>query len=392
MKKSVILSILINIILISCTQNRNSRDEIIQNTTSYNYELVGNEKTLSYLIDDETKYRFSALFVYTDKSGREYLTFYNTFFQILFYDLNTRDFLFKIQLEQEGPNGIVAPGGFYIEDFDNIFVTSSTTPFLYKIDSTGVLLQKIKYGFTESGYFIIQQRSITFDYNPLVFINSRLYLSQHPWQGSAVSKTPLCVVIDTVNQINYELPCMFPRLINDNELFTLSSESTIFSRIFNGKEFVYSFFYDENIHVIDIDHTKVRKYKIKSKYISSITMEKRPENRNEYNKQVYGDAAYGNLIYDQYRNIYYRFANPKVELDNGPDYAELVVHGRKKFSIMILDENFNIIGETLFPEWIYSPTVLFVHRDGLYISNNHPMNPAFNEDILSFQCFEVKKI
>ena len=74
------------------------KDGLMQNATSYNYELVGTEKILSYVLDNETKYSFSALFPYTDKSGREYLTFLNSaFFQVLFYDLNSEDFLFKIQ-------------------------------------------------------------------------------------------------------------------------------------------------------------------------------------------------------------------------------------------------------------------------------------------------------
>ena len=66
--------------------------------------------------------------------------------------------------------------------------------------------------------------------------------------------------------------------------------------------------------------------------------------------------------------------------------------GNGKILSYELDDNFNVIGETLFPEWEYCPTVLFVHRDGLYICNNHPMNPSFNEDILSFECFEVRKV
>jgi hypothetical protein len=152
------------------------------------------------------------------------------------------------------------------------------------------------------------------------------------------------------------------------------------------------FFYDENILVATIDHKEVRKYNIKSKYINNLTIEDmRIDDRYAYAKYNYGAQCYGNLIHDPYRNLYYRFAYPKVELEDGPDYVGLTALGRKKFSIIILDKDFNVIGETMFPEWVYCPTVLFVHRDGLYICNNHPMNPAFNENILSFQCFEVKK-
>jgi hypothetical protein len=202
--------------------------------------LVGTGKVLSYEVDDETKYSFSNLFTYTDKSGTAYLVFLNSFFQILFYDLNSGDFLFKIQLAREGPNGIPGPGGFHIVDFNNIFVTCSMTPFLYKVDTTGTLMQKIRYGKTDSGYEIIPQSSSSFYYNPLVFIDSKLYLTQRPWTGNSSLTTPLCVVVDTVNQTQYELAYPFPLSIRENEPIT--GVAVGFSRIFNGNEFVYSFF------------------------------------------------------------------------------------------------------------------------------------------------------
>ena len=393
MKKKWINSVIIGIILLSCSKNRTAQDGIIPNTTSYNYELVGSSKILSYELDDYTKYSFSALFTYTDKTGKEYLTFLNqAFFEILVYDLNNEDFLFKIKLEREGPNGIPAPGGYYIEDFNNIYVTCSMTSFLYKINSTGVLTQKIRYGITDSGYEIIPHTSYSFFYAPLVFIDSKLYLPQKPTRRRPISTTPLCVVIDTINQLSYELPCAFPSLIKDDEYPNFSGPVIGFSRVFNGKEFVYSFFYDENIHVATVDHSKIQKYNIKSKYINKLNIEKSKINdMYEGAKFNYGCQCYGNLIHDPYRKVYYRFAYPKVELDNGPDYISLTSLGRKKFSIIILDENFNVIGETQFPEWVYCPTVIFVHRDGLFINNNHPMNPSFNENILSFQCFELRK-
>ncbi|GHT70444.1 hypothetical protein AGMMS50239_38830 [Bacteroidia bacterium] len=125
--------------------------------------------------------------------------------------------------------------------------------------------------------------------------------------------------------------------------------------------------------------------------IDKVKIEKKLDDMFAGAKEDYGTPCYGNMIYDKYRNIYYRLAYPKVELEDGVDYISLTSQGRKKFSIIILDEKFNIIGETLFPEYTYNSTVLFVHQDGLYICNNHPKNPEFNEDILSFQCFELTK-
>ena len=93
MKKKWIIIAISSILLLSCNLNKTNQDRLVGNTTLYNYELISNGKILSYDLDDYTKYSFSALFTYTDGSGKEYLTFQNTaFFEILFYDLNNTNF------------------------------------------------------------------------------------------------------------------------------------------------------------------------------------------------------------------------------------------------------------------------------------------------------------
>jgi hypothetical protein len=56
-----------------------------------------------------------------------------------------------------------------------------------------------------------------------------------------------------------------------------------------------------------------------------------------------------------------------------------------------LDKDFNIIGETLFPDYTYKSVLTFIAEDGLYICDSHVKNPEFDENKLSFQCFELVK-
>ena len=97
------------------------------------------------------------------------------------------------------------------------------------------------------------------------------------------------------------------------------------------------------------------------------------------------------MLYDKYRNVYYWFACPNTTVDNNDSYLEIIRSGKKQFSILILDYNFNIIGETLFPEYTYVPTAHFINEDGLYISCSHFKNPNYNDDWLKFQRFELVK-
>jgi hypothetical protein len=97
------------------------------------------------------------------------------------------------------------------------------------------------------------------------------------------------------------------------------------------------------------------------------------------------------MIYDKYRDVYYRIAYPETEMENGENYLEIFRTGRKNFSIIILDKEFKIIGETLFPDYTYISNTMFVSEKGLFIRSNHHKSAAFEEDKLIFDCFELSK-
>ena len=62
-----------------------------------------------------------------------------------------------------------------------------------------------------------------------------------------------------------------------------------------------------------------------------------------------------------------------------------------KRQIIILDKNFNIIGETVFPEYTYNPNLMYIDEKGLYISENHYKNPNYDDDKLIFRLFRLCK-
>jgi hypothetical protein len=378
------------VIAFSCKRNAGFLE---QNKVSYDYELAENGKGLSYSLDEDTKYQFVSLFPYEERNGKTYLTFMNSIHEILFYDLPSGEFLFKTKIEPEGPDGITGPSGYYVISLDSIYVTTLSVPTLYSIDQNGTVLQRINYGETESGYTVIPTfNPNSFFYTPLFVINHELYITQKPSWTVPVSSTPVSVVINPENHLCKELPFFFPPLIKDEEFGHVGGFALSFSREFDGEKFIYSFYYDEAIYVAPVDHSEIRKYVVKSKYIDHVkVVKKRKEDMFLFAKNDYKDPCYGNLLYDKYRNIYYRLAYPKAALEEGVNYVAMTAQGRKKFSIIVLDEKFNIMGETLFPEYIYNPILLFVHPDGLYICDNHIMNPSFKEDVLSFKCFELVK-
>lgn len=354
------------------------------NTDSYTLEASGQIK--SFTLDSDVRYNPFYLYTFSDDQGKDYLSFLNyRTNQILFYDLKTSEFLFKTNLDAEGPNGVVLCSGFYIKDFDNIFVSSYAYPGLIKVDTARNIVQRIPFGTTDRGYKVIPSYTpSSHPYVPPILIDDKIYITQnavdrfHP-----VADTPLTVMIDTVRKKCEGLPLTYS-VLSEEELQANNPE---FSRIYDGKNFIYSFHVAEDIITASVDHKEIKRIKVKSQYIDSPTVKQEDGERGpQQNLEL---ARYGDLLYDPYREVYYRFAYPKTMLDDNMRWMGKAVYGRKKFSVIILNKEFQVIGETLFPESIYNSYVFFVHKDGLYISRDYQMIYDQSEDYMTFELINL---
>ena len=146
---------------------------------------------------------------------------------------------------------------------------------------------------------------------------------------------------------------------------------------------------DNNIHVLNLNTRQVRIYYAGSKYwddgikpltrglIGSMTVSNARE--IEYFREI---TSYGNILYDQWKNVYYRIVEkstpmPGVNLSNKA----------KKLAVIIMDENFRIIGESDLEDEIYSVFrySVFVSQAGLNIQL------LTQEDELAFAVYSIKK-
>lgn len=380
----------IALIIISCG---GKKTDVNNQSIQYDYELTSKEKIKSFELDNDTYYNAFYLYVFKDSLGQEYLSFLNyRTNQILFYDFSSCQLLFKTELAHEGPHGVSRISGYYIKDWNNIYISSYGISGLIRIDTAGLVCQKIPYGKTNEGYEIVPSYDPSSrPYIPPIFIDSKIYITQKAVDRLyTATQTPISVVIDTLNKSFIQCPFFYGDILTKDYLN--KSGDTRFSRDYDGEHFIYSFYTDEHIYVTSIDHKQVRKIKVKSKYIHKIKNEIIPGNSdpNLVVKNTLERAQYGDLIYDKYRNVYYRFAYPQTELDFD-NYLQRTFFGRKRFSVIILDKKFNIIGETLFPESIYNSYVFFIHSDGLYISRDYQINYDQSDDKLNFQLFDLRK-
>ena len=151
-----------------------------------------------------------------------------------------------------------------------------------------------------------------------------------------------------------------------------------------------SFFFDEDIYVVSLQDGEMKKIKVKSRYIDKPAIKENPPQDFDGAMKASSEIpCYGNLIYDKYRKVYYRFVYLKTDLDGEKNYLNIWQYGRKSFSIMILNEDFDVIGETRFPDFTYISTLHYIGKDGLYLSDSHYKNPFFDENKLRFRRFKL---
>ena len=378
--KITLLAVIPLFCLLSCVEKK------VQTKESYN--LVASDKQLLFALDPNTKTFILALFPFTDETGKEYLTFQNQDQnEILFYDMNSRKLEFKVKPAYEGPNGVGQVLGYYVHTIDSIFLTISGTNEIVLVNRNAEIKDKINYERAEDGTLLTDFCSISSVYQPIIMIDKEMYIMSgcNRW----LEKDPISAVINLEDKTIHSLPYYYPSFPGaDNKAKRAGIEEHL-SRCFDGKHFVYSFYFDETIYIASQDHDSIKEVKVKSKYIDKVRL------LDDYGNLTFTDACenpnYGNLLFDKYRNVYYRIAYPETEIEKEVKGMELLQYGRKNFSIIILDKNFNIIGETLFPDYTYNSTVMFVREDGLYISDSHYLNPDYSDDQLSFKCFTLKK-
>lgn len=182
----------------------------------------------------------------------------------------------------------------------------------------------------------------------------------------------------------------FPSIFSEEETRTPRLYDPEFSYADTGNEVVVSFRQYDSLFVSS-DFKHIRTYNAKSRYFPSI----RPQPYNAYKdllvwlQEEYLKPRYHHLIYDKYRDVFYRFALmpyqfPKGKLPTGDASGQ-------EFSVIILNNKYEIIGETKFPGNTYHYRMCFVGKKGLYLSLNNQENPNFDEDKLEFQCFTLQE-
>jgi hypothetical protein len=313
------------------------------------------------------------------------------------YEYDTQKLLSKKVLEKEGPDGIgnASRAGFLIQA-DTMYLLNYRAAKLFvfvkdKITRTFELYPK---QFESEGF-----PEATTLY-PMYKINNKIFLitqSLDPREDNTKLNNLLTVDLKT-GEITRAIkrPEFYNKgywgMFNPYRVYHAYNEKT-------GKE-VFSFCADQKLHVYDTLQNKVTEVETTTDYfdnteikpIEGVTASQGQkflnEHKDEANMHDFISPSFGPFFYDQYRDVYYRFVNHPLTEDEYRD-RQMFEKYPMEFSIIILNNQFEKIGEFLLPRFGFYSGMMLVTKDGLLIAESALYKR--NENLLPFAVFKLEK-
>ena len=319
-----------------------------------------------------------------------------TYDEIAFIDIRSGDNVYNVKIYREGPNAI--HGGLQSYDIinkDSIIITSVYRPILYFVTGDGEIVKEMNFyhgevDITCSIFESIINRTVAIKNNIIDFPQYVPYWRNRLQPNSKDFKFSDCPIAYTINIKTddiFKSDVSYPYLY-DNDDHVDHDES--FSRVFDGENYVYGFLSYDSI-IVTPDYKTSKTYSAKSRYIGEVKNPGAPVGRESTDLlKLSTHAGYGNLVYDKYRKVFYRFCH--FENDYPGPYTPEYYVSFGAFTIMIINSDFEIVGETIFPAKRYASRVFFVNKDGLWLSENNFQREGVSDDILSFRCLTLEDI
>ena len=290
------------LVFISCGGNGNREEVPVQ--------LV-DKGTLELPLDTRTSYRTNSLTYWIDSMDgqqTEYLVqLERNIPAIHFYDLEKKLLSHSIKLIEEGPEGVGRPNGLRILSIDSIFIVSGYDRKFSIIDREGRLIKSCN--LFRSGQIAGpssgQPQSHTT--NPLTIYGEKFIFNVAPDRNTW---KPEYYDAPTMMEFDFS-DCSYSYFNNYPEAMrgaVWGSRGMSYSTTRNHRDqLVSSFSSDHKIHVLDLKDRSKSEFTAKSKFFEELEPLENPgmDTDREY---VFTTPSYGAIMFDVYRNIYYRIA------------------------------------------------------------------------------------
>lgn len=380
----LLLSALIVLLIVSCNKSQSSR-KIVEK-----FEIVAIDSleiknpNLSYYMSwynqilNDTLVRFS--------NGTENV--------LELVDLKEKKFIDLFKYQKESDLGVGRLQGFKYVNRDSIFIFNDTQLVLTNINNDTIIdIFDIKGDYDGLWYPLSTSNG-----HDVVLKDSKIYFGKTDFEltnSNTFYDSPLLMEIDLNTKKTKQFKSIhFPEIYYDN---CWQNRLVTFSMCYNAKtkRFIFNFPISHNTFVFNPANNRLVKHYTPSKYVPEF-VEPMKCNVSDVKKRrayLFSKSYYYKSIYDPYRDVYYRIVKHGVDKEDAIKLAQGFYGDHTiPFSIMIIDSNFKVIGETSFPENTYTTGDFFVGPKGLYLQSNNMFNSNFDENIIKYDIFLPKQL
>lgn len=372
--RSILTISILVVIFFSCNGTSNN---------SKGFELRPTGEVLILPIDAKTSNISTGLVTYED-----YLINVNWNTNSLqFYSLSSQKLEKEIFYQYEGPQGIGSLFGIHVQSLDSIFLFPQLVNLITLTDTSGQILNRIPYDIPERSTNAFVHNA--YFGSPPLLKDKRLFVKTHI-EGNSRAMTEDVLVksrmgygINLLDSSTQSINLTYPEGYLSNGLKHFEP-SLIFQKDFT----VYSLFGDHRVFKHYSDGT-LEAFEGKSQFLDeSLPLFPVDGERFDTYKYLSASSRYEELIYDSYRELYYRFAYPTLPIQSEEE-LRLIRENPGPFVIQVFDSNLKLLTERLFEGETYFPNNSFITKAGLYISINNPANPEASEDLSQFERIDL---
>ncbi len=366
-----LMAAVIGFLIISCTRS---------GRLDYQFESRNFAQKIVVVKSDSAKFELDSLTAPVVFSihevtldGHRYLAYLNDETSTVFLnDMKTKKIVKAIHVEGDSVKNKKVYQGLLYHNKDSIFLFSYR-PKVIMINESGKILKRFNL-FNESDIahklfyngFYVSTSLPAYYYRNRLFINSLVV-----GDIAKNEKRKVQMVLDLEKGKNSISSISFPKNNEGKKYGALHYQ--IFGMTYNSKlkQAVYSFPADKEVSITDLLTGNITSRPAESQYIKQFF---------EYDEENYKDApsepageffmttpTYGPVVYDKYRDVYYRLGLLPVDQKNA-NYEEKNPPS-KLVSLIVLDNKFNYLGEQLLDKNRYWSSNLFVSKEGLNIQN-----------------------
>jgi len=299
----------------------------------------------------------------------------------------------SIQFQTEGPDAIIGIADFIMQTPDTIYTINFGTKEIACVSHDGSIFKRISILEDIEGRKI---QPVFYEEGLKNFIiDGNIYLGQEyrlanmsSLSQDLLEKTRVNVLVNTRLGDCFSSTLTYPVELLGRDV----SGMKVYRDIAFDNGFIYHFGQLNSLYLTK-DHISFRKVPLRIEYDLQFPQENQDilsKGFEKYYDYYLQHDELLNIYFDKYRCYYYLVVRVRGRgIEKGKDFSMQFMY--PKCMIIVLDRNLNSLGEFLLPDDKYSCQVMFVAPDGLYISEDHPNNPDFDEDFMRFRLFKLEK-